>query len=86
MKALDEYILMVLFLLLLKKVRFLLNEAYVIIQLVHLRVRDHSNESSRLVHSNSAVCVSLFKGSSFSCKEYILNVLFALLLKRELIL
>ena len=48
MKVLDEYILMVLFVLLLKRVHFLANET---------QRCDYSNESSPWVHSNGTVCV-----------------------------
>ena len=46
---------------------------------------DQSSESSWRVHSNGAVCV-ITGESSFSSNEYILIVLFTLLLKREFIL
>ena len=48
MKALDEYIVMVLFVLSLKRVYFLANET---------QMWDHSNESSQRLHSNSTACV-----------------------------
>ena len=58
MKALDECFLMVLFVLLLKRVHFLVNET---------QRCDHSNESSRWVLSHGTVCF-ITEESSFSCE------------------
>ena len=56
--SLDEYFLMVLFVLLLKRVHFLAKVTWRC---------DHSNESSWWVYSNGTLCV-ITKESSFSCK------------------
>ena len=58
-KSLDEYILVLLFMLLLKRVHFLANKTWRC---------DHSNESPWSAHSSVAVYV-ITKESSFSCKQ-----------------